>query len=680
MSPERFTDLEELARLCGVATSYAGDDGVRRASDVETTLSVLRALGVDVDTLEDAPRALHARRRELAEHVSEPVIAVRLGQRVELALNVPRGHLAEELTLTLEFEDGEVLQHALSNYPHDVEVAWDVYGERSSRVRTSLAPLPLGYHRLFVETRAPTSEARLSSTLLVCSPSCPRSTRGWGGFLPLYALRTKDDWGVGTYSGLGQLGRWLAERGASFVGGLPLYPLFLDEGDASPYRPVSRLAYNELYVDPRILPEFEPSLLSGADVAHWITRARSGVNVDYASVAALTRRVLEPMSRSLLAEGSNLRAKELESFLVERPEIAAYSAFRACAERKTEQSASTSAEDVMRDPLALYYAYGQWAAAEQLHQVAQQTPLYSDLPVGTHPNGFDPIWSPASFVPALSTGAPPDRFFARGQDWGFSPWHPDRIRADGYSHAREVLARAFRSTSYVRIDHIMGLQRLYVIPGGADATRGTYLHYRPDEFYALISLEAHRAGARVIGEDLGTTPRDLSKRMAKRRILRSWVFEFASTERTPLPDPPSDVLASLSTHDTPRFNAYLWGLDIDDSQQRGDLSEPEADESRAQRALYREALFRSLDIPVLDHHSLTRAARRGALAHLARSEATLVLVDLEELTGEVSPQNRPGTTEGNWERRSALTLEEMSASHEVHRDLDVVNRTRQRVS
>jgi 4-alpha-glucanotransferase len=250
------------------------------------------------------------------------------------------------------------------------------------------------------------------------------------------------------------------------------------------------------------------------------------------------------------------------------------------------------------------------------------------------------------------------------------------MRDDHYQYLRAVFARAFRHASYVRVDHIMGLQRLYVVPEGNDAVDGAYLSYRADELHALVSLEAYLAGASVIGEDLGTVPEGVRERMARDGMLRSWVFEFKSTLDDPLPEASRDVLASLATHDVPRFVAFLWGYDIDESEKIGQLSSPEADARRAQRALYREALFEALDVPVLSDPELTDAAREGCVAHVSASAALLVLVDLEEIWGESEPQNRPGTIDGNWRRRAALTLEEIRVAPKISAELDTIDRLR----
>ena len=254
--------------------------------------------------------------------------------------------------------------------------------------------------------------------------------------------------------------------------------------------------------------------------------------------------------------------------------------------------------------------------------------------------------------------------------------HPEKIRDDRYTYLRAVFSRAFRHASYVRVDHVMGLQRLYVIPEGNDAHHGAYLSYHADELHALVCLEAYLAGASVVGEDLGTLPDGVHERMARDGMLRSWVFEFTSTLHDPLPPTRRDVLASLATHDTPRFSSYLWGHDIDEAEKLGHLSATDADARRAERALYREALFGALNIPVLSEEQLTEAALEGCLEHVSASDALLVVVDLEELMGESEPQNRPGTSEGNWRQRAALTLEEIRGAPWINGELDSINRLR----
>jgi 4-alpha-glucanotransferase len=237
------------------------------------------------------------------------------------------------------------------------------------------------------------------------------------------------------------------------------------------------------------------------------------------------------------------------------------------------------------------------------------------------------------------------------------------MRQDGYRFMLAALRRAFRHADRLRIDHVMGLQRLYMIPQGHDARDGAYVSYKAEELHALVALEASRAGAVVVGEDLGTVPAEVRRRMAADHMLRTWVFQFESTPQEPLPQPPPNTLASLGTHDLPRFGAYLWGEDIDE-RAVGGVSEAERVEAeRALRARWRTRLFEALSVPPdLEPKHATSGALGGCLRHLAQSDATIVLVDLEELWDERRAQNRPGTiSPENWRRRARRALRDFSS-------------------
>ena len=682
-------EFQDLATEYGVATSYVGEDGATHDADQGVVLSILRALGVVIDNPKDAGAALRSRRLDVARRMLKPVIVLRQDQPTEIIITIPERVAANTLWLTFEFEDGTTRHDRLAESSATIHSTLDVEGERFRQFRIHLAKhgvnIPFGYHSLTVEAGTASHSTSSSRSLLICAPRCPQPSRGWGVFMPVHALRTKHDWGVGSYRDLAVLGEWAKGHGASMMGALPLYPTYLDAPvDPSPYRPVSRLAYNELYINPETLPEFEQSsdardIANSPEFRKRLDLTRASSLVEYEEVARLRRRVLEPMAETLLQQSSR-RRHEFDLFLAERPELLAYSEFRAAVEREGERTISRplseNGSSLARDPIAHYYAYGQWVAAQQLNLAANALPLYADIPVGVHPEGFDPYWSPHSFLPGVSGGAPPDLFFSDGQNWSFSPLHPEQIRDDRYTYLRAVFARAFRHASYVRVDHVMGLQRLYVIPEGNDATQGAYLSYQADELHALVSLEAYRAGASVVGEDLGTLPDGVHERMARDGMLRSWVFEFKSKLDDPLPSPRRDVLASIATHDTPRFSSFLWGHDIDEAEKLAHLSASDADIRRAERALYRESLFRALKIPVLGEEQLTEAALEGCLAHVSASEALLVIVDLEELMGESEPQNRPGTSEGNWRQRAVLTLEEIRAAPWINGELDRINQLR----
>jgi 4-alpha-glucanotransferase len=681
-------EVRDVAKAYGVQMSYVGADDEVHEADSQVVLSILQALGVAIDRPKDAGSVLRSLRHKAAQQIIEPVIALRdTDPDDDFIITLPEHIDVETIWLSIDFEDGTTRRDRLDASSTTVLSTIDVDHETFLQHRVSLGKIgvdvPLGYHALSVENAA--NDSNPVPSLLICAPRCPQPSRGWGAFMPIHALRSNHDWGVGSYPDMASLGEWAHSHGASMMGGLPLYPTFLDPPiDPSPYRPVSRLAYNEIYIDPESLPELELSsiareLVGSAAFRSRIAAARASSIVDYEEVAQLRRQILEPLAESIV-HATSQRRDEYFHFMDQHPELVAYGQFRAAVERdgrgEVVRGLDASNTTPTSDPIANYYMYCQWVASQQLGAAAHSLPLYADLPVGVHPEGFDPWWSPTSFVSGVSGGSPPDLFFASGQNWAFSPLHPQAMREDHYQYLRAVFARAFRHASCVRIDHVMGLQRLYVIPDGNSAVDGAYVSYNADELHALVSLEAHRAGASVVGEDLGTVPDGVRERMARDGMLRSWVFEFKSTLDDPLPDAPRDVLASLATHDTSRFVAFLWGHDVDESEKLGQLTSAQADARRAERALYREALFDALDVPVLSDSQLTDAAREGCVAHLSASAALLVLVDLEELWGESEPQNRPGTTDGNWRQRAKHTLEEIRVDPKISAELDTIDRLR----
>lgn len=689
MSPSSppLPGLTELAGRYGVQPSFVGTDGrVHRAEDA-VILAVLAALGAPVASGADVADALAERRWAEGRDPLEPVLVHRVGRASSAEVTLPDRVHPRDVWCTVALEDGQVRRQRLTDTITSMHAIREAGGTPGNRYRFGLdqegtGPIGPGYHRLIVEW--PGARA---SALLIAAPRCPPASRGWGLFLPLHALRTERDWGVGSYQDMAELGEWVAEMGASMLGALPLYPAFLDPpADPSPYLPVSRLAYNEVFVDPTVLPELaaapEARRLLGADeFRRRLSSAHRSTLVDYETVSLLRRQVLAPMAEALLA-GPSARRDAFCAWVDGHPELLAYARFRAAGDRLGHRSgvhAHSQPEDPDSEPTLGYHLYAQWVAAQQLTTAASAVPLYADLPIGVHPDGFDPVWAPGAFVRGVHGGAPPDLFFSGGQDWAFPPLHPERIRDDGYHYFVGVLRRAFRHAAYLRVDHIMGLQRLYWIPEGSDARHGAYVSYRADELHAVVALEAHRAGAVVVGEDLGTVPDGVRRRMADDRMLRSWVLQFESTVADPLPPAPTGVLASWGTHDLPRFPAYFSGDDIDEKERNGQLSTIDAAAERTGRAHWRAALLRALGVDDgRDERGGAALALRGCLLHLASGAADLVLIDLEDLWGEREPQNRPGTGAGgaNWRRRGVRTLSEARGDTGTTGFLRALNRVR----
>ncbi|MHB1710018.1 MAG: 4-alpha-glucanotransferase [Acidimicrobiales bacterium] len=671
--------LSELARRHGVQRSYTGADGVVRTADPDTLVAVLAAMGVSIDRAGAASDVLRGE-QALPPALLQPVIARWEGSIHPVPVRLPASVDPASAGLTLVLDTGAELSQPVSLASAGVGPLGSSAGpgsvgyvEYQLRMAPGTAAVPSGYHRLAVEMAG-----CRESALVVVAPRCPRPRRGWGVSIPLHALRGGHDWGAGSFADLADLAEWIGELGGSFVGTLPLFPAFLDAAtvDPSPYLPVSRLGWNEIYVDPTLLPELSETpesrrLLTSPDVERQLVAARNAERVEHKEVMALLRSMMEPMARTLF-ESSSRRREELDSFVAERPHLKPYARFRATASGVPEGGAAS--EDAVR-----YHLYAQWAAETQLAEAARARDgsgagLYLDLPVGVHPGGFDPTWEPDAFVAGMHGGAPPDIFFRQGQDWAFPPLDPRGLRAQEYRYLISVFRHAFHHADVARIDHVMGLHRLYWIPEGADATDGVYVHYAAEEMRAIAALEADRAGTAVVGEDLGTVSDGVRADMEHDGLLRSWVFQFGSTSGDPLPDPPVLSLASLGTHDLATFAGYWAGLDIDTRKDDGAITDRQAASEHEARREWRMLLCNRL---ALDDDG-PGSALRGCLDHLASGPARLVLVDLEDLWLERVPQNRPGTgvEAANWRRRSARTMAQFQADPEVIATLSGIDERR----
>jgi 4-alpha-glucanotransferase len=627
------TELQVLAELYGVQTSYVDASGQRREAGADSLRAVLHALGAPVTDPVSAERQERLRRHT---QVLEPVVAVPLAGAQAVEVGIPRSAHPRDCWLVLEAEDGSERRTRLMRAIHRPLGSASLEGRPMDRYEAQLSSPPetlrAGYYRLRLE--GPGVEA---ASLVVVAPRCPLPERGWGAFLPVHAIRTGSDWGVGSYPALGAAVQWVVGLGGSLVGTLPLYPGYYDEPvEVSPYLPVTRLGWNELYVDPTTLPELEASpeareVLASDAFRAALERVRRGALVDYRASMALVRQVLEPLARTVWSAPSP-RRDALEAFARARPDLVAYARFRA-GQPVEPCGASLGGHTLPDDEAARYHLYAQWAADGQLCEAGGS--LLLDLPVGVHPTGFDTRFEPACFAEGVEGGAPPDPFFAEGQRWSFRPLHPRGVRERHYRHVVAVVRHAMQHASVLRVDHVMGLSRLYWVPEGADPTDGAYVRYRGEELRAIVALEALRSGTAVVGEDLGTVPEEVRRAMAEDRMLRSWVLQFEVTPGAPLPDPPELSVASIGTHDLPRFVSF-WEA-------------PEHE--RWRRALGSDA----------------RRGLRVCLDHLAAGPARLVLADLEDLWLERLPHNRPGTgsESGNWQHRSVRTLEEIFADDDV---------------
>ncbi len=672
-------DLETLARLHGVQTAYHDAMGNFVQARPEALLAALAALGAEVEGMADVPGALEARREELAERLIEPVVVAWDGQapRIELRNGDGRGSVACHLDL----ESGE-------------RRGWNVGLENG--VFSLPEALPPGYHHLRIETGGRSAEA-----LVISAPRRAYNGDGrplWGVFLPLYALHTSRSWGAGDLSDLEALAEWTASLGGGVVATLPMLAAFLDEPcEPSPYAPASRLFWNELYLDPWRLPEAQDSqparrLLESNEVTREIQALRALPQVDYPRLMMLKRRVLEEMAARFFSHPSG-RHDAFDRFVREKPDLASYAAFRAVGDRRGDAWQNWP-ERLREGHLApadydeedrRYHLWVQWACDEQMQAMAREARrrgpgLYLDLPLGVHGSSYD-VWREGDlFATGTSAGAPPDAFFTKGQNWGFPPLHPERLRDSGYGHLIACLQHHLRHAGLLRIDHVMQLHRLFWIPSGMEASDGVYVTYPAEELYAVLSLESHRHQAMIVGENLGTVPPEVGEAIERHDVLGMYVVQYELQPGSQgLREPPAKSAASLNTHDMPTFRAFWDGKDIDDLESLGFFDAGQAHEERQRRAAIRWQMAEQAGGRG-DDEAVYPAVLRERLRHLAASPARMVLVNLEDLWQETRPQNVPGTSteRPNWRRKARLSFEEFSQRPDVVDPLREVDELRRR--
>ena len=676
--------LGRLARLHGLQPADADGLGRRRRVPHDTLVAALRALGVPLEGRADAVAAERARERAGWGAPLEPVVTVWRGRPAGCEIRGPAAALRGQVDCILELEDGGIAAWTAALGRRRVLATASLDGERFvSRQLALPRRLPLGYHTLRVELAGRRHEA-----LVIVAPrrAYDPGRRDWGAFLPTYALRTANSWGLGDFTDVDRLLAWLGDLGGGMFSTLPLLATFLGRQpfDPSPYAPASRLFWNELYVDPRRTPEFARSrraqtLVASAPFGREVAALARARHVDYARAMRLRRRVLELLAAEVDTR-DDARAAAFRCFQRGRAAARRYAAFRAAGERHAKPWPEWPAR--LRDGRLdesdyapahwRYHAYAQWIAAEQVaaladHAHAVGPGLYLDVPLGVHPYGYD-VWAYRGlFATEVAAGAPPDALFTRGQNWGFPPLQPEAIRRDRYRYVRSALGHTARHAGALRLDHVMGLHRLYWIPDGCAATAGVYVHYRPEELYAILTLESHRRRVAIIGENLGTVPPEVNRAMDAHGLRKMYVLQFEvqpHAARRPLRPVPRHAVASLNTHDLPTFAAFLRGLDVDASMTLGWLSPRQAAVERRRRTRLRRALARAVGAASPDN---TLELLRGSLERLARSAASLVLVNLEDLWGETAPQNLPGTGHGrpNWRRKARYAFESFRDRPEV---------------
>ncbi len=666
-------DLRALAGEAGISVEWTDNDGHGRVVGVETLRAMLAALGLPAASGGD----IAASRRRLGEERSFPTppsfVTATAGEPGRVDMRAADGARA-----LIEFEQGGVA---------DTNVEADGAG---LRLRAIARP---GYHRLLIGDHA--IELAVAPGRCCTIADIAPGERLWGLTAQVYGLRRAGDGGVGDFGSVAAFARRAAAARADVLSLSPTHALFsADDRHFTPYSPSSRLFHNVLLADPaatfdagriehawsRETSAGERARLEALDLVDWPAASRARKSMTRALWDSFRLRELsgtgDPLARDFArfraAGGASLERHAIFEALHARQYRQDFTRWnwrtwsaglRDCASGEVRDFAAANADEVS------FHVFAQWLADRSMARAqdaalsaGMRVGLLADLAVGMN-NGGSHAWSsPGDLLLGLSIGAPPDPLAPRGQNWGLAAFSPRALVASGFAPFLATLRAAMRHGGGARIDHVMGVARLWLTPDGMEATQGAYLAFPAREMLRLIALESARHRAIVIGEDLGTVPHGLREHLADSGLYGMRVLQFERRHEGFNPPDwyPRDAVAMTSTHDTATIAGWWAGLDLGTRAGIDQLPPGQSfEQAKAGRAGDRAALwdaFRQAGVagregrPPEDE---TGPAVDAAVAFLARTPAALALLPLEDALGAIEQPNLPGTTDEhpNWRRR-----------------------------
>ncbi|USD34826.1 MULTISPECIES: 4-alpha-glucanotransferase [Vibrio] len=706
--------LQQVAEMARIADSYVSAWGDEAKVDEETIRYLLTSLGYDTtndDTL------LRSAEKKHKKDVLDSVLVVRDGEPVEVALNLGASARESEFSWRLDTEQGEVLEGYLQS-----QIVRDERKEGGPLVFTLPSDLAWGYHKLTITRKRRKSPYEM--TLIVTPRACYKQDdiesgkKMWGPSIQLYTLRTQHNWGMGDFGDLKQLVADIASRGGDFVGLNPIHSLFpANPEGASPYSPSSRRWLNILYIDVSSVPEFALSIeaqqrVGSAEFQQRLQKARESHWVNYTEVADLKLSVLPLLFDEFKKRHLDKNTERAQAFLAFVEEggdslmhQAAFDALHASLHaenanvwgwpvfpdefRRFENTAVQKFIEQNLDQVHLYM-YLQWIADIQINEAqalaeekGMSVGLYRDLAVGVADSGAETWADNGNLVMDASIGAPPDILGPLGQNWGLPPLNPQVLQETSYDAYIKLLRANMKHCGALRIDHVLGLLRLWWIPKGENATKGAYIYYPVEDMLAILALESHRHQCSVIGEDLGTVPDEIVEILRDAGVHSYKVFFFETSEDDGGYISPAHYaeqsMSALCTHDMPTLRGFWHCDDLKMGEELGLYPDPEQLKNLfADRLESKQGILDS----VAWHGYLPEGVGRDAqyvpmdsyLAealqlHVAAGSSTLLSVQLEDWLEMDKPVNIPGTVDEypNWRRKLSMNLDEVFAREEVNR-------------
>jgi len=673
-----YVIVDDVLRRCadayGVATHYVDQSGAGRDVDEQTVRLVLNALDVDTATPQSLLDALEARATKDWRRPLPPVVVVRSNTDAYVWVHLPDG---SDVEVWVEDEEGAALGvcEQVARWIDPREVDGVLIGEATFRLPVDL---PLGWHRIVAKREL--DDATCSTVLVVTPqhvdlPGALTGKTGWGFATQIYSVRSRHSYGIGDIADLASVAEWSASQGADFVLVNPMHAASPQPPMApSPYLPVTRRFANPIYIRPDDIVEFSALTQDQRDEfepALSVCRAANSTSelLERDPAWAVKRRILECVAG---VTRTTDRARELEQFQ-QREGMGLNDFALWCAlvdtygdplgwpdEIADVTSAAVAAARAQLGPLIDFHVWCQWILDEQFESAQARAVdsgmalgILHDLAVGVHPEGSDAWALSAVLARDIEVGAPPDMYNQIGQNWSQPPWRPDALADSAYIPFRDMLRTILRHAGGIRVDHVLGLFRLWWIPKGTSADKGTYVRYDHEALLGILALEATLANAVVIGEDLGTLEPWVQDALRERGFLGTTV-EWFETENDGRPRDPRQwrelSLASVTVHDLPPSAGYLAGEHVRLRNELGLLTESfdhEWTTYEQSRELWVAAL---LSEGLLNEPFTTDDVVVALHARAAQSPARLLAVALADAVGDRRAQNQPGTDQEypNW--------------------------------
>jgi (1->4)-alpha-D-glucan 1-alpha-D-glucosylmutase len=706
--------LDQLCSVYGIHPEYYNIWGQHHLTTERTKRAILGAMGIAADDEAAATASLLDFERRNWMRILPPVLVVRessFPQRIAMSIAAQEEQGSFRWRLCRE-NGGE----AWGTFtPMTLEEAGRHHLDGQEFVRRILPldiALDLGYHRLSIECGG---EVRGEMSLIVAPANCytPPAIQGngrvWGFAAQLYGVRAERNWGIGDFSDLGAMLEFCGESGAGTLLLNPLHALFPDAPEhASPYSPSSRAWFNTLYLDVEAIADFaecEPAWerVLAPEFRTQLRSLQDSEQVDYRGVAAAKLDMLAELYQHFRTHHLALdtaRARDFRAFQAEHGEsLRKLALFEALQEHFRAQDDAVwgwpawpqAYHDQHAPEVAAFcdahlervefYEYLQWQAFLQLEAAGTRSMesglgigIMLDLAIGVAEGGAATWTRRELYARAASAGAPPDEINLLGQDWGLPPWIPHKLTEAAYEPFIELLRTNMRFAGALRMDHVMGLRRLFWVVRGLPAAEGTYVSYPFEDLLGILALESQRNRCLVVGEDLGTVPDEVRHALHPMGVLSTRLLYFERWDDGRMKPPqayPVQAAAAVTTHDLPTLAGFWQGLDIE-LRERLQLfpSEEVRDRQIASRASDRPHLLQALEGEGLlppgggtqpeSFPAMTPELAQAVYAYLARSPSKLLLVQMEDSLGVAEQPNLPGTTESVypcWRLKLPLDLE-----------------------